>query len=105
MASYRKSTAKTPAGVLRAAAKIIRKHGWHQGNYVNELTGQVCLFGAINAAVTGDPNNESPYANRATNAGRLFEDRLKGLGLGEDGIDFNDAPGRKVEDVLAILEA
>jgi hypothetical protein len=45
------------ANVLRMAKNVLRERGWCQGDYVCD--GKVCARGAINAAVTGDPEKET----------------------------------------------
>jgi hypothetical protein len=98
--------------VLRSAALYLERHGWIQGSYY-DTTSQVftpaaCLVGAIGMVCYGGPV-DAP-AQHFDDPGYLdFEEALLHLDrylLVEDGsesYEFNDANGRRVEDVLHVL--
>lgn len=95
-----KTRAKTPEGVLRAAARYIEEHGWTQWRLQDE-TGAVCAVGAVNAVLHGDPRSYDPQ--RAD-----LDDQVFGalwLRIGGSVFGFNDAPGRTVDEVLAVFRA
>ena len=92
-----KTKAKTPEGILRAAARYIRKHGWYQGDLVDDETGAVCLYGAVYAVVTGSPDT---YSSSASIVGDLLRQRT-GVHYPDE---WNDEAGRTEAEVLAVLE-
>lgn len=99
---YPVTRAKTPQGVLNAAAQIIEKFGWHQGHFQNRKTGAVCFYGAINAALTGNPTNaDSSYVDEAAYlaAERINPDAPEDVWLAE----WNDEKDRTIEEVLAVM--
>lgn len=77
--------------ILLGTASYIEAHGWCQGSY--EKNGAVCIVGAICRVV---PDN-SGYQLRADSVDRL-ETHLDSCAT-----DYNDAPGRTKEEVLAAL--
>lgn len=98
------------ATVLRGAADVIRRNGWHQDSYYdsgypdlpkNECP--VCARGAINIAANGLPDLTSDVTDAADDAMHQY--------LGIDGqfphslADWNDAPERTADEVIAALEA
>jgi hypothetical protein len=100
------------APVLRSAALYLERHGWIQGAYYDGTAGvftpAACLVGAIGMVCYGGPC-EAP-AQLFDDPGFLdFEEAVLHLDrylLVEDGsesYEFNDAPGRRVEDVLMVL--
>lgn len=95
----------TPAEVLNRAADRILEHGHCKGDYGddhrNPDTCRVCLYGALNAATTGDP---------FTQGRRLWESAeylvesvvYEGEQVG-DLADWNDDPDRAADEVIAVL--
>lgn len=90
--------------VLRGAKAVIERNGWHQGDYADrrpEFRGKpprecpVCLLGAINVASGGDPDDDS----EVTEAERLLKQCMK-----QYVPTWNDAPGRTVAEVYALLD-
>ena len=117
-----RSKARTPEGVLRAAARLIRERGWHQGGGVQE-DGARCLWLAVARVVRGEVMDRPYPTNGYTEAyvkkeleayseennqlirdvetilcQRLHVEGVAGVWL------WNDARGRTVEQVLALLE-
>lgn len=91
------STMTTDADVLRKAAQIIERDGWVQGEATDEHDGH-CLIGALDAAI-GEigPTRGSVFC--------AVYNGMRSLGLYAGIVEFNDAPGRKVEEVTALLRA
>jgi hypothetical protein len=73
-----KTRAKTPQGILRAAARYIEEHGWVQ-HMAETDGGRVCLLQALNKVAP------DAWAKASTSSHN------------------NDAPGRTKEEVLAVL--
>ena len=93
-----------PSEVLARAVEVIETKGWHQGDFDND-EGCVCVWGAINIAMGG-------CASDAGCVGDGDESALHFLGTVLQGnenkylssvVDFNDAPGRTQEEVVAML--
>lgn len=88
--------------LLRKAADEIRRRGWHQGEYGDNLLDpkgcRVCSLGAIRAAGSGTPWGEVNQATQASArwllkaTGAMYVDR------------WNDTDGRTVEEVLEKFE-
>jgi hypothetical protein len=102
----------TAPQVLRSAALYLERHGWIQGAYYDStsagFTPPACLVGAIGMVCYGGPC-EAP-AQHFDDPGFLdFEQAVLHLDrylLVEDGSEsyaFNDATGRRVEDVTHVL--
>lgn len=100
------------APVLRSAALYLERHGWIQGAYYDPtatvFTPAADMVGAIGMVCYGGPC-EAP-AQHFDDPGFLdFEEAVLHLDrylLVEDGseaYEFNDAPGRRAEDVLRVL--
>ena len=120
------------AAVLDEAANVIRRNGWHQGEYftyppgfdTNDITPSdcpVCLLGSIAVAAGQNPENwiETLESRNAV----LAVGRRLGIDLAPGGtpLDFddqhdvehmavevggwNDRDDREVEDVIAVLES
>jgi hypothetical protein len=98
--------------VLRMAARYLQRHGWIQGAYYDPtatiFTPAADMVGAIGMVCYGGPC-EAP-AQHFDNPGFLdFEEAVLHLDrylLVEDGsesYEFNDAPGRRADDVLMVL--
>jgi hypothetical protein len=103
---------ETTARVLRDAAAYLERHGWIQGAYYDATSGSftpaACLVGAIGMVCYGGPV-DAP-AQQFDDPGFLdFEAAVLHLDrylLAEDGsesYEFNDAKGRRVEDVTRVL--
>ena len=102
----------TTARVLRSAALYLERHGWIQGAYYDATTGlftpPACLVGAIGMVCYGGPV-DAP-AQHFDNPGFLnFEtavlhlDRYLLVENGSESYEFNDARGRRLEDVTRVL--
>jgi hypothetical protein len=102
----------TVARVLRSAALYLERHGWIQGGYYDAtartFTPAACMVGAVGMVCYGGPV-DAP-AQHFDDPGFLdFEEALLHLDrylLVEDGsesYEFNDAKGRRVEDVTRVL--
>ena len=98
--------------MLRSAALYLERHGWIQGAYYDTtatvFTPAACLVGAIGMVCYGGPV-DAP-AQHFDDPGFLdFEEAVLHLDrylLVEDGsesYEFNDAKGRRVEDVTDVL--
>jgi hypothetical protein len=102
--------AKEPWRVaLLKAADLIEEWG-HSTFYLRDDAGRMCLHGAINAAVTGNPfrpndgrGHHCPVAAAAHEAigNFLGSPRLNDY----RGADWNNAPGRTKDEVVAALRA
>jgi hypothetical protein len=77
------------AADLRAAADVLRRDGWMQGDVINQA-GHSCALGAL--AVVSEDREHAAY--------RAFRDYLGGP-IGS----WNDKPGRTADEVIAALEA
>jgi hypothetical protein len=102
----------TAGQVLRDAALYVERHGWIQGAYYDAtsqtFTPAACMVGAIGMVCYGGPV-EAP-AQHFDDPGFLdFEEAVLHLDrylLAEDGsesYEFNDARGRRAEDVTRVL--
>jgi hypothetical protein len=103
---------ETTGRVLRSAATYLERHGWIQGAYYDATTGSftppACMVGAIGMVCYGGPV-DAP-AQHFDDPGFLdFEAAVLHLDrylLAEDSsesYEFNDAKGRRVEDVTHVL--
>jgi hypothetical protein len=82
--------------VLRKAGDVLRERGWCQYTHKG-LDGNVCAFGALNAARTGDPTDvSSPWPGDSE-----FETVLGCV----NGANWNDAKGRTAAEVMYALDA
>lgn len=97
--------------LLRKAADEIRRRGWHQGTYAAEggtlESCAVCSLGAISAAALGSPvafadDRSTPATDRAIL--RLAQAVAGPRAYGLHTVDWNDAEGRTVEEVLDAFE-
>jgi hypothetical protein len=102
----------TVARVLRSAATYLERHGWIQGTYYDATTGVFtppsCLVGAIGMVCYGGPV-DAP-AQHFDDPGFLdFEeavlhlDRYLMVEDGTESYEFNDAKGRRLDDVTHVL--
>lgn len=96
---------KTKAQILLDAAELLRTKGWTQGASARTASGRevdsshyqacrFCMIGAINRASDNDYSDENSQALRT----------MWSLVPNEDIAAFNDAPGRTVEECIAVLE-
>jgi hypothetical protein len=95
---------------LRAAADIIERNGWHQGNYFlpddpkPPQECRVCALGAIHVAIHGQPwspmfdSEQEDRTLKAFAAASRFVDGPWGSLVG-----WNDEPDRTAEEVIAAL--
>ena len=98
---------------LRAAALYLSRHGWVQGSYYDQtatvFTPAACLVGALAMVCYGGPV-EAPAEHLDTPEGAMFEAALSYLDgflrihHGVIAYEFNDAKGRTLGEVLAVLE-
>ena len=90
------------AADLRAAADVLERDGWTQGDYVTEC-GR-CVMGAIAAALGGSYGETSvPYENHGRRYLALREIRNS---VGTYDLDlWNDTHGRTAAEVIAALRA
>lgn len=90
------TTAKTPAGILKAVGRYIRERGWCQGSAYRD--GTVCLSAALGSVLpvgTGDALYNQAYD--------LLKKRI-GLKAHERIWPWNDHPKRTLEEVLAVCD-
>jgi hypothetical protein len=100
----------TPVEVLTKAKDVLKERGWTQGRYVEDMCtgeGPVCLFGAINTVVMGDPRID--VSNEETRELRLLVQAVnyetsEYLEYGAEVADWNDDPERTVFDVERVLD-
>lgn len=96
------------AADLRAAADVLERDGWTQGDY-GRPSGCKCLYGGIHFAVTDGESvsdvelsrEEEKRADAA--ASRVME--VVDAGGWLDLLDWNDEPGRTAAEVVAALRA
>ncbi|MBG0568080.1 DUF6197 family protein [Actinoplanes aureus] len=98
--------------VLRSAASYLERYGWIQGAYYDGTTGvftpPACMVGAIGMACYGGPvdapaehRNDPGYADFEQAV--LHLDRYLLVEDGSESYEFNDARGRRLEDVTRVL--
>lgn len=91
---------ETPKQVLSRALKLLsRRGGWIQGQLEDEDCG-FCLIGVIYEASGG--TDKVLIRLQATEAVRDVISEKTGRG---SIAEFNDAPGRKKEDILAVIRS
>jgi hypothetical protein len=119
----------TPADLLRCAALYLRRHGWHQGTYYNNLfpsdfpTPPACAAGAIGIACAGhtvehfcqlDPDALADYLATLAAFVDYLDDFYPLFLVDEDGFvidehtspySWNDDPARTAEQVITALES
>lgn len=93
--------------ILKAAKQLLVDKGWTQEAFARDTTGDkvrawagearcFCGIGAIRAAVGGiQPGEPACYA---------LADAIGAKDCYEDFFEFNDAPGRTVDEVLAVFD-
>ena len=100
----------TTRDVLMETKNVLLTRGWHQGGLIDELTGAVCVLGALSCAVFGDADGppQQPTSNDIVDyvlAALAMQDAS-----GVDDIDchqlakWNDHPSRTPEDILDMLD-
>ena len=102
----------TVAQVLRSAALYLERHGWIQGAYYDPtatvFTPAADLVGAIGMVCYGGPV-DAPAQHFDAPGFLDFEEALLHLDRwllvqdGSEAYEFNDAAGRRAEDVIAVL--
>lgn len=95
--------------LLRKGADEIRRRGWWQGAYGSDhedlKSCSVCAVGALNAADSGTPYPADDLSDAHYAASRLLDELVWRDGAGSPGIvNYNDQPGRTVEEVLDLFE-
>jgi hypothetical protein len=88
-----------PSEVLEHAAVVLMERGHYKGNYEAPGGGPVCLHGAINCALAGDPNviQLDPVANTVV-AALSFTARRPDLAT------WNDLESTSAEDVILLCK-
>jgi hypothetical protein len=90
----------TNSAVLRKAADHMKKFG-HVKGLLEDDEGRVCLLGAINFALVGEACS---MPNRSdTLLGHVRRYLKKRFGWNEDAVEWNNAPERSGEEVIAAL--
>lgn len=87
--------------LLRAAA-LLEQNGWCQGR-THDSKGRHCLYGAIWRAHYGDDPTTGPVPKSRWEWTEVFE--LMRKQVGGDAAEWNDAPERNKEEVIAALRA
>lgn len=85
--------------ILCKAAENLEKFGWTKHKLKDRETGALCLMGAINATVNGNPNR---FPEGEFNSNAIWTE--VGQRIGFPGISaWNDFYKRTKEDVLGVL--
>lgn len=92
-----------PSRLLLKAAALIEERGHHKGSY-SASNGMVCFRGALNIAACGDPVG-IPNAPGADEASIRFLQTLRREGWGLGWLEWNDAPDRTRDEVVAKMRA
>jgi len=90
---------------LHQAADLIEKHG-HAKYALRNSEGRLCLLGAINMAVTGDPLHELPASCKLyCKVDEVVKKNRPDFPFHRfnHAVDWNNAPERKPEEVIALL--
>jgi len=105
-------TPTTVPDLLRAAHNELNHRGWAQNDYENPA-GEVCLIGALNAAVAGDPIEEPSTPDGWRLLGGALNALVQQIAPFRSDEEFeyltghvttwNDTPGRTLDDVRALL--
>lgn len=93
----------TTSESLKAAKAVLLDRGWFQGDFVNDVTGEVCIVGAMNIVEDGTPrcDDDALYAESVASQilhCLVFLDRCDDIG------EWNDMHGRTPEEVLALFD-
>lgn len=89
--------------ILCKAGELIEKVGWNQGALSNLRTGTVCMLGAINATLSGNPLTGVPFLHIKEAVVNELYNRL-GMAYGHSLAEWNDTPGRTREQVIGVLK-
>jgi hypothetical protein len=92
---------KPTSQILRKAGDVLRERGWNRGWFVSQLTGGVCLIGACNVAVDGDPKGHGT-ANKMPEILDLLDAVTGPLSRRAT---WNDAEDRTADEVCVALDA
>jgi len=105
--------ATTPACTLRAAARYLARYGWVQGCLYDPsatvFTPSACLVGALGMVCYGGPvdaqalTSDDPGYAQFDAALSYLDVYLAGRWYAQNGYEFNDARGRTLADVIAVL--
>ena len=92
---------------LRAAAEVLKRDGWTQGDYFDPESGCKCVSGAI-AHVASQGRTPAPGRldldgefDRWAAAAKVFRRVVQDDSI----VNFNDTTGRTADEVIAALEA
>ena len=89
--------------VLRRAAGVLDERGWCQNNNEN-ADGTVCALGAINVAITGDPDPEAWLPLDKLLFENVCHVLVQAAGIKDVFITrWNDREGRTVDEVKAAM--
>jgi hypothetical protein len=97
--SEAQSEAMTAEEVLAGAATRLETHGWVQHDFI-DATGRACLFGALHLA---DPSEEHWITVKDAVAQELGYLRPWGSETDLAIVDWNNTPGRSVDEVVTTL--
>jgi len=102
--TYIISPTKEPADILEAAIQNIKKNGWCKGKY-SDYNGAVCMLGAINVSIDGNPDGWRVNNKKDTLRRSIAENYIRPLlDTPNTGIPyFNDNSTTTREDVINIL--
>lgn len=90
----------TTKDVLRKAKEVLLRQGWHRGGYCasyTDMSAPVCLRGAVNVVVTGNPFE---CHGSTTPSLRALEDALGDMNIPF----FNDEVAKSIDDVVALID-
>lgn len=91
---------------LQLAKAVLIERGWCQGDYVNPVTGEVCIVGAFNIVQDGDPRCiDEDDSEPVPSDGFYWLEKLAIRHWSFDVGHWNDARGRTPEQVLAFYDA
>lgn len=92
------------AAHFKGAAKRLETHGWCQRALQN-ASGQLCMAGALNAEVTGDPDNWVPetFFEEVVRAVPGMTPARNELPFASAVVNWNNDPDRTAAEVIAAL--
>ncbi len=105
----------TVSALLRAARGELDRRGWSQDEYETS-TGEVCLLGALRAAMGGQPSEDPGEPDRKQMLRAAADALIQRTGVDVVATDeypyftadlvasWNDADGRTLEQVVALLD-
>lgn len=94
----------TTSDELQQAKAVLIARGWYQGDYVNDVTGEVCIVGALNIVENGDPRCYYDDSDGERDDAMDILNVLACLDCCGDVGEWNDWSGRTPEQVLAFLD-